>query len=566
MSAPPTASPRLPVLLGLLGGVLLLLLGLRGLGMWAERDIDAARNQTSLAEHALWLRGEVHAMAAAESAWIAQGRGEGLGRSERQRAATDSALAALAALASSESTEANVRQLEALFTELRKEADRLQSQRRATGPLAGDRGIAEARIGGLQDRADALVSAIHGEARAQLETLEARSGLRSTLGWILLLLAMPLLGLQFAVLFFEARARSRAESEQGRLATQAEREQRNAQLHAGDLDRLGELGDQLRPTRSIEEIGEVLKSSMQHVLAQFHGALYLQAPSRNVIRRQVAWGKPDVPLEDLFTAEDCWAMRRGIPYPNDPQAPPCRHLAEGSDPRHVLCVPLMAQGESIGVIHLSGDVSPGRRERRMTQVIADLLALSIGQLRLQESLRVQSVRDATTGLFNRRYLDASLLRECLRARRAQQTLALLLIDLDEFKLFNERHSHEAGDAALGQIGQLIQQTIRPEDIAGRHGGEEFLVLMPEVDLATAMDRAELLRRALHSAPIDLHGRRVEAVRCSIGVSLYPLNGNEPGVCLRAAERAMQQAKEEGRDRVVAAPQPAPAEPSPRNES
>src|SRR5690606_11068054 len=111
------------------------------------------------------------------------------------------------------------------------------------------------------------------------------------------------------------------------------------------------------------------------------------------------WGKPEVPLEDLFTAEDCWAVRRGIPYPNDAQAPPCRHLAQGTDPRHVLCVPLMSQGEAIGVLHLSGEVAPARRERRLAQAIADLLALSISQLRLQESLRVQSVRDATTGLF-----------------------------------------------------------------------------------------------------------------------------------------------------------------------
>ncbi|MCK7594900.1 sensor domain-containing diguanylate cyclase [Pseudomarimonas salicorniae] len=556
MSAQPTASPRRAVLLGLLAALLLVLLAQRGLGLWSQWQAEGARDAAQTIEHALWLRGEVHALAAAESAWIAQGRGDGLARAERHRSATDAALAGLARHALSDSARNNVRQLEALIGELRGEVERLQSQRRATGPVFGDRGLAEAGIGGLQDRADTLVSALHAEALGQLESIESSSALRSMLGWLLLLLALPLLGLQISLLYFEARARQRAEDEQRRLTAQAEREQKVAQRHAGDLDRLGELGDQLRPTRNIEEIGEVLKSSMQHVLSQFHGALYLQAPSRNVIRRQVAWGKPEVPLEDMFTVEDCWAIRRGIPYPNDPQAPPCRHLTEGSDPRHVLCVPLMNQGDAIGVLHLSGDVAPGRRERRIAQGIADLLALSISQLRLQESLRVQSVRDPTTGLFNRRYIDASLLRECLRARRGQQTLALLLIDLDDFKRFNERHSHEAGDAALGQIGQLIQQTIRPEDIAGRHGGEEFLVLMPEVDLATALDRAELLRRALHSAPIDLHGRRVEAVHCSIGIALYPLHGNEPGVCLRAAEKAVQQAKEQGRDRVVSAPVPA----------
>jgi diguanylate cyclase (GGDEF)-like protein len=562
MRAVRSESPRLSVMLGLLGTLLLVLLGQQGLALWSASDQQRLVAQAELIEQALWLRAEVHALAAAEAAWIAQGRGEALSRAERQRSATERALARLTERADSDTARTHASQLQTLFVELQREVEQLQAQRRATGPLRGDHGIAEARIGALQDRADALVSALHGEALAGIGAAQERAAQRRLLDWLLLGLALPLLALMWAVLFFEARARGRAEAEQARLAKLAEREQRNTELHAADLDRLGELGDQLRPTRSIEEIGEVLKSSMQHVLAQFHGALYLQAPSRNLIRRQVAWGKPDAPLEDLFTVEDCWAIRRGIPYPNDPQAPACRHLAQGSDPRHVLCVPLLSQGEPIGLLHLSGEVAPGRRERRLAQCIADLLSLSISQLRLQESLRVQSVRDATSGLFNRRSIDASLLRECLRARRAQQTLALLLLDLDDFKSFNERHSHEAGDAALGQIGQLIAQTIRPEDLAGRHGGEEFLILMPETDLAGALDRAELLRRALRSAPIDLHGRRVEAVQCSIGVAIYPLHGNEPGVCLRAAEKAVHQAKQAGRDRVQAATQQE-TEPTPR---
>lgn len=560
MSAAPTASPRSAVLLGLLVASLLALLGLRLLGAWAESGRTASQREAEVIGHALWLRGELHALAAAESAWMAQGRADLLARVDRQRTATDSALDALADLAGDPTTAGHAAQLRELMREAQRAIEQLQAQRGMAGPRAGSL-RPEASVAALQARGDTLVSTIHAAANARLAELDAAGDTRSLLGWGLLVLAIPLLALQLALLFFESRSRRRAESEQGRLSAEAQRSQREAQRSAGDLERLGELGDQLRPTRSIEEIGEVLRASMQHVLPQFHGALYLQAPSRNLVRRQVAWGKPATPLEDLFTPEDCWAVRRGIPYPNDPKAPPCRHLAADADPQHVLCVPLMSQGEPLGVLHLSGDVAPLSRERRIAQGIADLLALSISQLRLQESLRVQSVRDPLTGLFNRRYIDASLLRECLRARRSQQTLALLLIDLDEFKHFNERHSHEAGDAALAQIGQLIAQTIRPEDVAGRHGGEEFLVLMPETDLSGALDRAELLRRALFALRIDLHGRKVEAVRCSIGVAIYPLHGSEPGLCLRAAEKAVHAAKQAGRDQVVAAPLPDSAQPA-----
>ncbi len=560
MSAAPTASPRTAVLLGLLVASLLILIGLKALGTWAESDRAAAQREAELIGHALWLRGEMHALAAAEAQWIAQGRADDLGRVDRQRSATQTALDVLDELADEPTTVSHAGQLRELVAQSQAAIEKLNAQRGMTGPRAGPV-RPESSAAAVQARGDTLVSALHADAMARLAELDARAGTRSMLGWILLALALPVLALQLALLFFESRSRRRAEADQVRHQAQAERAQREAERYAGDLERLGELGDQLRPTRSIEEIGEVLRASMQHVLPQFHGALYLQAPSRNLVRRQVAWGKPATPLEDLFTPEDCWAVRRGIPYPNDPKAPPCRHLAADTDPAHVVCVPLMSQGEPLGILHLSGEVAPLARERRIAQGIADLLALSISQLRLQESLRVQSVRDPLTGLFNRRYIDASLLRECLRARRAQQTLALLLIDLDEFKHFNERHSHEAGDAALSQIGQLIGQTIRPEDVAGRHGGEEFLVLMPETDLSGALDRAELLRRALFALRIDLHGRKVEAVRCSIGVAIYPLHGSEPGLCLRAAEKAVQAAKQAGRDQVVAAPMPDAAQPA-----
>lgn len=79
-----------------------------------------------------------------------------------------------------------------------------------------------------------------------------------------------------------------------------------------------------------------------------------------------------------------------------------------------------------------------------------------------------------------------------------------------------------------------------------------MVLMPEADLSTAMDRAELLRRAVRSTPIDLHGRRVEALTCSIGLALFPVHGSEPALCLRATERALAEAKNNGRDRIVSA--------------
>jgi diguanylate cyclase (GGDEF)-like protein len=555
-AASAASSPRLPVLLALSGLLALLLLGLLLLAAGERAQAARERDQGRLIERALWLRGELHALAAAETSWLLQGHGEDLLRAQRHGQEMRAAIETLLALTAEDPAQlAHVRQLQGQVDEALGRADAALREARLSGP---SQGLPQARISALLARVDSVVSALHSGAQQQLGDGVAASATRRLCAWLLAALAIPVLLLQLAVLFFESRGRARAEAEQGRLATRAEQADRRAERHALDLQRLAELGDQLRLAKSIEEIGEVLGGAMRNVLPQLHGALYLQAPSRNVVRRQVSWGKAEPPLEDLFTADDCWAMRRGVAYPSEAHAPPCRHLAAGTDPAHVVCVPLVAQGETLGTLHFSGQMTPSLQERRVAQTIADLLALAVSQLRLQETMRVQSVRDPLSSLFNRRYMDASLLRECLRARRAQQTLALLLIDLDDFKTFNEKHSHEAGDAALAQLGALIGQTVRPEDIAGRHGGEEFLILMPEADLATARDRAELLRRAIRALPIDLHGRRVEPITCSIGVALYPLHGSEPGLCLRAADKAMRLAKSSGRDRVEIADAAPPA--------
>ena len=553
-------SPRLPVLLALSGLLALLLFGILLLAWAGQQQRHADRDQVTVLERSLWLRGELHALAAAEAAWLGQGVADGLLRAQRNGQEMQAAVQTLLTLtAADESQLAHVRQLQGQLDDALKRADVVLRDARNTGPSLANQGLGQAPIGGLLDRVDSVVSALHAGVQQQLQQSAAADGSRLFWAWLLGGLACVLLPLQLAVLYFESRGRARAEQEQGRLATLSEQAEKRAERHALDLQRLAELGDQLRLAKSIEEIGDVLGAAMHNVLPQLHGALYLQAPSRNVIRRQVGWGKAQPPLEDLFTPDDCWAMRRGVLDPTEPHAPPCRHLAAGTDPAHVMCVPLVAQGETLGTLHFSGQMNPSAQERRVAQTIADLLALAISHLRLQETMRVQSVRDPHSTLFNRRYMDASLLRECLRARRAQQTLAILLIDLDDFKRFNEKHSHEAGDAALAQIGALIGQTVRPEDIAGRHGGEEFLILMPEADLATARDRAELLRRAIRALPIDLHGRRVEPISCTIGLALYPLHGSEPGLCLRAADKALREAKAAGRDRVeVAEAAPAPA--------
>jgi diguanylate cyclase (GGDEF)-like protein len=366
----------------------------------------------------------------------------------------------------------------------------------------------------------------------------------------LLLAGMLLSALSLGVLLLEQRARQRVEAGVGKTARQLERAHEDLLRRAQDLSRLGEFSEQLQSCRGTDEVGEVLTLAMRGLLPQYDGALYLQTPGRNVLTRTASWGKPAVPMEDMFSPDDCWGLRRAALYPGEGKAPPCRHLAEGIE--HYLCAPLRSRDSVFGLLHLTTGAAPTLVERRLAQTIADQLALTLVNERLRETLRVQQVRDPLTGLFNRRYLDESLLREGLRARRRNQSLGLLMIDLDHLKRFADRHGHDVGDVALAQVASQVAQSVRQDDIACRYGGEEFVVIMPDTDLVTAREQAEAIRRAVKASHIDFHGRRLDVITVSIGVAVYPLHGAEPALCLRAADKALNAAKEGGRDRVEVA--------------
>jgi diguanylate cyclase (GGDEF)-like protein len=171
---------------------------------------------------------------------------------------------------------------------------------------------------------------------------------------------------------------------------------------------------------------------------------------------------------------------------------------------------------------------------------------------LRETLQHQSLRDPLTGLFNRRYLEENLARELHRCARRRTPLSLLMIDVDHFKRFNDTHGHAAGDALLAQVGRTIAGSIRAEDMACRYGGEEFTVILPETDAATAHARAETIRRALESTSLVHLRQTLGPVTASIGVSTWPEDGTTPEVLLQVADAWLYRAKAEGRNRVLPA--------------
>jgi diguanylate cyclase (GGDEF)-like protein len=166
--------------------------------------------------------------------------------------------------------------------------------------------------------------------------------------------------------------------------------------------------------------------------------------------------------------------------------------------------------------------------------------------------RFEASVDGLTGLFNRRWLDKMLLRQMERSRAEETPLSLLLIDVDRFKPFNDRHGHVGGDCALSAVAECLRGALRPTDMIARYGGEEFAVLLPGAALAQAREVGERLRAAVASRPIDgLGDEPLDPVTVSIGVAELP-KARDAHAFIEAADRALYRAKREGRNRVCVA--------------
>jgi len=172
--------------------------------------------------------------------------------------------------------------------------------------------------------------------------------------------------------------------------------------------------------------------------------------------------------------------------------------------------------------------------------------LTQSNLRLQE----QVVHDGLTGLHNRRYLEESLGREESRARRSSQPFGVMMIDIDNFKRFNDTLGHAAGDAVLRAMGQYMLSAARGEDIVSRYGGEEFVLVMAPALQSTVWERAEKLRRGVQELEIEYEGRRVGPITISVGIGMFPDHGESGHEVLRVADAALYQAKRSGRNCVV----------------
>jgi diguanylate cyclase (GGDEF)-like protein len=213
-----------------------------------------------------------------------------------------------------------------------------------------------------------------------------------------------------------------------------------------------------------------------------------------------------------------------------------------------LILPLIASGERFGTLELVGD-SFSKEERMNAASLAAHAVVALENARLHGMVERQALVDGLTGLANRRAAADALHGEAARAERLQTPLSVVLADLDGFKDVNDAYGHAVGDEVLRAFADVLRETLRESDVAGRWGGEEFLLLLPGADLGGAIQLAERVRlglaaRRIPSAP-DLR------VTASFGVAEYSGEYNSEQL-VATADSALYEAKRAGKDRVVRA--------------
>lgn len=315
-----------------------------------------------------------------------------------------------------------------------------------------------------------------------------------------------------------------------------------------ETDILSEMGEVMQACLSAEEAVSAVRAYGSAFFARRLAAVYFTAPSGDHARRIAAWGGDALP--EAFEVHQCWGMRRGRTHDLIPPitGPRCSHV-RGMEA--TVCAPMVAQGEPLGIVFAAEERGGDPLAMRRSAVaFADHLALGMANLRLRDSLRSNAIRDPATGLFNRRYMEESARREFGRADRRQKPVGVMMVDIDHFKAFNDRHGHHAGDRRLGDVARFLELSTRVEDIVCRYGGEEFVVIMPEAPFEACLHRAERLREGVKTA---VGGARSEApVTVSIGVASYPAHGGDIVEVLQSADAALYRAKRGGRDRVAPA--------------
>ncbi|MEH2244532.1 diguanylate cyclase [Nostoc sp.] len=316
-----------------------------------------------------------------------------------------------------------------------------------------------------------------------------------------------------------------------------------------ELIYLSDMADMLYSCQSEDEVYQVVALTCSKLFPNMSGCIYIIANSKNYVQMSSFWGS-ERSSKEIFSQSECWALRRGksnfLSLRNSGLI--CSHLIQPVSGAH-LCVPLFGEGEVVGILHIYAleEISP--EDQQITDIIARTLGFALNNLSIKQRLTYDNLRDGMTQLFNQNYMQTITDQRLAEAERLEQPLSVIFLDIDNFKSYNSRYGHLTANIVLQGLAKLLLKSIRSFDIACRWGGEEFVIVMPNMTLETLRKRVEQLRLDVEQMQLKDGDQILESITASFGIAV-----SEPGITvkdfLNRANQAMLEAKRTGKNRVM----------------
>ena len=366
----------------------------------------------------------------------------------------------------------------------------------------------------------------------------------------------------------EADADERAS--RGAVLAEAPVEERRAQRESfTGLDRRAPFADSIR--RFVEQIDasdptqiyeSILAQSADLVRAE-RGSLWLYDENANELTIKAARGIPQS-ISEIESIRIGQGIAGSVVSAGQPIVSTIDALGRRSIPERryktasFISYPISIGQRKIGLLNVAdkaGGGLYGEADLAAIDLVAPQIALALERASWQHranQFQLMSITDPLTGLHNRRYLEARLSEELNRSKRYEFSMSFMMIDIDDFKLYNDRNGHQAGDRALEITAQCLRSTLRKADVASRYGGEEFSILLPQTTLKEAGAIADRLRRRIMRAKFPhSESQPLGAVTVSIGLSSLSPSIDTAEAIIRAADRALYHAKSHGKNRAYA---------------
>ncbi len=308
---------------------------------------------------------------------------------------------------------------------------------------------------------------------------------------------------------------------------------------------------------TVDDVCSLIVDGANGILGAEISCVYLYECDEAVFRLRASQGRSErayrqeVGVSETILGE---TFRRGLVQEHDVAlgASSAAWAIDPADVRSQAAVPLRSGEQVIGVLVVASSTYRELSETELDrlQVIGNQSALSLQNALLHQELERLSVTDRLTELYNHGYFHQRLEAEVERAARFRHPLSLVMLDIDDFKEFNDRYGHPRGDEVLRAVADIVRENLREIDVAARYGGEEFVIVLPETDTQGALSVAERVRRSVEESVFHV-AEEPASVRksISVGIATYPVHAATSTQLVDAADKAMYDAKRDGKNQV-----------------